>query len=180
MKRFLFIAGIMLFATSNTFAENLEASVTDADEGTENGEIDLTISGGAAPFILSWSGPDGFSSEEEDLFDLAPGTYTVTVTDAWCGVATLDVVVEEKIDDPGVGIQEVDAFDLTIYPNPTNGMVYFTSEFQMDVIVYNALGEALFNKKAVQSIDLSNEPAGVYMLKVTSTEGTVIRKVTLQ
>lgn len=46
--------------------------------GFNDGSIDLIISGGTAPFTYNWSG--GQSSQ--DVSNLAPGSYTVTVTDA--------------------------------------------------------------------------------------------------
>lgn len=46
------------------------------------GAIDITVVGGLEPFVYNWSGPDGFTSADEDLADLGPGTYDVEVTDA--------------------------------------------------------------------------------------------------
>lgn len=46
-----------------------------------DGSIDLSASGGLAPYQYAWSGPDGFASSLEDLEDLAAGNYTVTITD---------------------------------------------------------------------------------------------------
>jgi gliding motility-associated-like protein len=45
--------------------------------GLNDGEIDLTITSGTAPYGYSWSN----SQSSEDLIGLAPGTYTVSVTD---------------------------------------------------------------------------------------------------
>lgn len=50
--------------------------------GENSGEIDLTINGGEAPFEISWTGPDGFVSEEQSLINLEPGTYDLSITDA--------------------------------------------------------------------------------------------------
>ena len=51
--------------------------------GDANGSIDLTVSGdGVAPFTYQWSGPNGFSSSNEDITNLTAGWYKVTVTDA--------------------------------------------------------------------------------------------------
>ncbi len=47
-----------------------------------NGEIDLTVTGGVAPFNIAWTGPDGFTSNAEDLTGLVSGDYSVTVTSA--------------------------------------------------------------------------------------------------
>ncbi|GAL85765.1 RHS repeat-associated core domain-containing protein [Sporocytophaga myxococcoides] len=51
-------------------------------KGLQNGAINMTIAGGTAPYTILWTGPSGFTSALEDLSDLAPGTYSVTVTDA--------------------------------------------------------------------------------------------------
>ncbi len=47
-----------------------------------DGSISISVSGGTAPNSLSWIGPNGFNSTDEDITALAPGSYTVTVTDA--------------------------------------------------------------------------------------------------
>ncbi|MEM0998634.1 MAG: T9SS type A sorting domain-containing protein [Bacteroidota bacterium] len=46
--------------------------------GQSDGAIDLTVNGGIGPYGYAWS--NGATSE--DLVNLAPGSYTVTVTDA--------------------------------------------------------------------------------------------------
>lgn len=49
--------------------------------GENDGFINLSISGGQAPFSISWTGPNGFNSSNEDVFNLSPGTYTLNLTD---------------------------------------------------------------------------------------------------
>jgi PKD repeat protein len=49
--------------------------------GEADGAIDITVSGGEAPYGFAWSGPAGFSSVDEDITALAAGTYLLTVTD---------------------------------------------------------------------------------------------------
>lgn len=50
--------------------------------GLADGSVDLTISGGHGPYTVTWSGPNGFNSTDQDLASLAPGNYTATVVDA--------------------------------------------------------------------------------------------------
>ena len=60
-----------------------QATITPAScLGINDGTIDASVQGGFAPYSLAWSGPDGFTSSQEDLTGLAAGTYVLAVTDA--------------------------------------------------------------------------------------------------
>ena len=64
-----------------------------------NGSINITVSGGVAPYTYSWlyNGPFGtfvFASTE-DVNGLSPATYTVTVTDATSATASQAFTVTE-------------------------------------------------------------------------------------
>jgi SprB-like repeat protein len=59
---------------------NVIPSVSRACTGQENGFINLTVSGDAPPYSFLWSN----GATTQNIQNLAPGTYTVTVTDA-CG-----------------------------------------------------------------------------------------------
>jgi large repetitive protein len=48
----------------------------------QTGSITTTTTGGTIPVTYSWSGPGGFTSTSQNISNLSPGTYTVTVTDA--------------------------------------------------------------------------------------------------
>jgi len=50
--------------------------------GVANGGSDLQVSGGGAPYTFAWSGPNGFTSSDEDLTAILSGSYTVLVSDA--------------------------------------------------------------------------------------------------
>ena len=63
---------------------------------SNDGSIDLEISGGLAPFTILWTGPDGFSSIDEDLSGLAPGTYDLVVGDAQGCEATSSITLVES------------------------------------------------------------------------------------
>ena len=43
--------------------------------------INVDVTGGETPYTYSWTGPNGFTSDQEDLTGLEPGTYTLEVTD---------------------------------------------------------------------------------------------------
>jgi gliding motility-associated-like protein len=50
--------------------------------GNATGSINVTASGGTAPYSYSWTGPNGFISSLEDLSGLVAGTYSLQVVDA--------------------------------------------------------------------------------------------------
>jgi len=60
------------------------------------GSIDLTINAGIEPFDILWTGPNFYSSSDEDISDLQPGEYCVTVTDANGCVATSCVTLIQE------------------------------------------------------------------------------------
>ncbi|MBS1546300.1 MAG: T9SS type A sorting domain-containing protein [Bacteroidetes bacterium] len=71
-------------------------SIPTCNSGT-SGSINLTASGGTGPFTFLWSGPNGFTSSEEDLLGLVSGTYTVNVTDAVGCTQVNDVMVGNTV-----------------------------------------------------------------------------------
>lgn len=176
MKRVITLFTMALFA-GISYGADLEVAIVNSDLDMSNGEIDLTLNGGVAPFVYSWTGPGGFTSSEEDLTGLEAGTYTVTVTDAYCGTATLEVVLENN---PVNSIEEAPKFELSLYPNPTSGWLYFKSNEVLDVKVYNVAGKLIFQQRNATQIDLGHHPAGLYMVEVSSAKGIITKKVTVQ
>jgi uncharacterized repeat protein (TIGR03803 family) len=78
--------------------------------------------------------------------------------------------------------------NITVYPNPSNGR--FTIESSVvghrSVEIYNVLGESVFSQYSIPStkysIDISNQPLGVYFLKVYNTQQQTIstQKIVIQ
>jgi gliding motility-associated-like protein len=56
------------------------AVITNPTQGNNDGAIDLTVSGGTAPFTFLWS-ENANSAITEDVSGLGEGIYTVTITD---------------------------------------------------------------------------------------------------
>lgn len=60
-------------------ADNITAP---ACAGGNDGSIEITPQEGQAPFTYDWTGPNGYTSTDEDIFGLEPGNYCVTALDA--------------------------------------------------------------------------------------------------
>jgi large repetitive protein len=59
-----------------------------------NGTITVAVTGGTPGYTFAWTGPDGFTSDEENLTNLAAGEYTLTITDINGCTETASVTVE--------------------------------------------------------------------------------------
>lgn len=144
-------------------------------EGAADGSIDIDVTGGNGGYEFSWSGPDSFSSLDEDIDGLASGDYSVTITDAnGCEVSETFGVV--------VGISELTGeIVFTAYPNPSNGM--FNIEFQpgeserWEWSVLDMGGRVVANGQwntAVQGqifvLDLNGIAAGNYTLRALNNQ----------
>jgi hypothetical protein len=94
-----------------------------------------------------------------------PGTYVLTGVNSNGCIATDSVVISS---DPCVGL-ESDKLNFTVYPNPTESLVFVTFDGNLEEItLYDLEGKILqqfFQKDKHLSLDISMYPSGVYVLK---------------
>ncbi len=66
-----------------------------------------------------------------------------------------------------------------VYPNPNNGLFKIDCERNTEVVIYNLLGEIVYNKvHSVQSeIDVRDLPKGIYVLKAIGNMTTSFKLV---
>ncbi len=79
-------------------AQLLAIDITDCENF--NGAIGLSIFG--SDISILWDGPNGFTSTEENLFDIGPGTYVATLTDA--NGCMIEVQATLELPDEGDGV----------------------------------------------------------------------------
>lgn len=137
------------------------ATVTDlACFGDSSGSIDLTVTGGLAPYAFAWSN----GATTEDLTGIGSGTYSVTVTDndtalyvdSFTVAEPSEIIINGTITPPSSGTSNDGAIDVTV----TGG----TSPY------------AYAWSNAATTEDLTGLGVGNYTLTVTDTTGcTAIR-----
>jgi gliding motility-associated-like protein len=120
--------------------------------GGPTGAVDLTVSGGTAPYSFIWSN----GNTGEDLINVAAGSYSVIITDANGCTATTDITV--------AGLTGTIAVKNISCNGLTDGSV--------DVTVTGGATpySFLWNNGAV-SEDLSGLPAGNYSVRITDAGG---------
>jgi len=147
----------------------------------DDGEIDITVEGGTAPYSYEWSN----GSTEEDLTNLSSGTYSYTVTDAngctfvsdditLMSTSTIDVELEQYIQ---------------VFPNPSNGKFVVDVELlqssNVDIRIYDVIGRVIgktYNaeiQKTTLSYDLSNQAEGVYIMKILVDERLLTKRLVI-
>lgn len=87
-----------------------------------------------------------------------------------------------------VALDKINEMEVKLYPNPTQGHFSLSvnsvnNETTMHVILLTSTGEVLYNKtlcSTVEDIDLSDQPAGIYLLKLEVDNETQAWKVVKQ
>jgi len=161
-------------------------TVTDASSGQSNGAIDLSVSGGTAPYSFEWTLGGQVVGNTEDLSGLAAGSYTLRVTDAE-GCAYTSQVIEVKT--ASGSAEPTWLAGISLRPNPTDAeaWVIFAEKpaSDLEISVLDATGRLLMRllsdgQTAVQ-LDCAALPSGVYWLRFnTSREVGGLRKLVVQ
>ena len=70
-----------------------------------------------------------------------------------------------------VGENNGTAFLLSVYPNPTNGVVRIEGVEVDEVRVYNALGQMVMRVRRTNEIDVADLADGVYLMRIMDADG---------
>jgi hypothetical protein len=124
------------------------------------------------------------------LTDIAWVEHTANFTVAADGVYNLGFYAHSDadmyslfLDDVSIDnvtyVNQVSKNNISVYPNPSNGLVTINGVEKASVNVYNTLGALVMSANNVNSIDMSALANGTYMVKVTTANESVVKQVVL-
>ena len=83
-----------------------------------------------------------------------------------------------------VGVNETANQGISIYPNPSNGLVNIENlnNIENTIVVYDVLGKVVHstNSSSSVSIDLSGNENGVYIVEISNINGTISERVVIK
>lgn len=155
---------ITLNAASFTYAGGYNVSCN----GMSDGNIDLTVTGGTAPYTYSWSN----NSTTEDISGIIAGTYSVTVSDTnGCSISLNKLLTE-----PGL-------LTTTIITSDFNGFAVSCKDSvnaTIDLSVNGGASPYSYNwSNGFVSEDMNSIGAGMYSLIVTDANGCIAKDTVL-
>lgn len=137
-------------------------------------------SAGLKPLTWLWhfeGGTPATSTEQNPIVTYAkPGKYRVSLTVTNGSMSS----TKEK-----ESVVHVTVNDLAVYPNPASGYITIEQPARVQVRqveLVNRFGQPVLNTEVTDRIvrlDVRHLPAGLYFLRVSSSNGVVIKKVTL-
>ena len=147
---------------------NLSLNATDeSQQGANDGSITAQLTGGMPPTTYSWSS----GASGQTVSNLAPGTYTVTITDGNGCTATETATVA-----PGpIGIADIYEQSFSMFPNPAreNVTVQLSSDGQHTIRVLNAVGALMESTQLSGTqgeLSLANLAPGLYYIEVATND----------
>ncbi len=134
--------------------------------GEENGRIELSVTGGTAPYSYLWN----TGSFTEDLFNLSNGNYVVTITDSkGCQIIgdTIDVLTPDPLE---ISIDEVlhvdcpfsDAGEINLsVTGGTPQYNYFWDQLEADTNIISGLSAGTYDLTLLDFFDCKFSPPGI-------------------
>jgi hypothetical protein len=112
--------------------------------------------------------------------DVGDNNIDVTVKDETGNSTTKTAVI--SVNKVTTGMNNIKTIDVDIYPNPTNGKVNleFNGKIPEKLNVANLTGKSIINKpdlKEKNTLNLSQLPNGIYLLRIYVGESILVKKI---
>jgi hypothetical protein len=150
----------------------------------QDGFINITASGGVPLYTFEWTHNGEFFSSNRNITTNVAGDYQVKITDSnGCTVDTTLMMV--------VGLRPAPALEknIRVFPNPTENEVHvelnLANREPIDMQVFDQFGRRIIQLENLDpqtkrhTIDLSNQPNGLYLLKIIVGNRFAARKIIL-
>ncbi len=147
----------------------------------------------ARAILAGWDGTPGSipSTIVDGVTHSQSYTYTVPASSDENNINLIGLVIDQntgaitngfkKKFDLAAGIADNTAEKISLYPNPTNGIMHITNAKDASVEVWNILGQRVIQKHIIRNdeINISGLKNGNYIVKIITEKGTNIQKITL-
>jgi uncharacterized delta-60 repeat protein len=186
--------------TPPTFVNN-GLIVLDASCGKSDGAINIIPTSGNAPFMYSINGGATYVAGPNAGYgfqNLPAGTYQLRLKDARrCESAIVEVrnyyncpgiTVSTNPSETSLALSNKDV--ITTYPNPNSGQFkLLLQNFQSpkaEVSIFDAKGTLIqkrslnLTQNTIADFDIKGQAPGLYLIKVVSSAGTIVKKVLIQ
>ncbi len=138
-----------------------------SSSGGNDGSLAISIAGGTAPYSISWSGPNSFASNLEDIATLTAGIYTLEIRDANHTNDASGCFYREtfEVTEPGpLAIDAINVVDVDCKGNTTGSISVTTTGNAPLVYVWEVNGNVIPGET---TNILQNIGAAVYTLTVS-------------
>ena len=132
-----------------------------------DGEIFSNTIGGVSPYSYTWAGPNGYTSNTEDINSLYAGTYFLNIVDDNGCIYNSNINLNEPSNITSILTSTTDynGYDISCFGALDGGV---SSVVNGGIIPYNLLWD-----NGQTSASLTNLPSGSYQLSITDLNGCI-------
>lgn len=160
----------------------MDVEVTNDVNMSGVGSIDISITGGTAPYDFAWESGE----TTEDISDVTMGDYTCVITDAKGCVETVGPFTVDNV----VGVNEIEGLiNVQLSPNPNTGIFNLQANFEasqtVDINIYNVFGQKVYTEfiesaNIASDIDVSDLANGTYIVQLSTDNGMHVERMSIQ
>ncbi|HSY76934.1 MAG TPA: choice-of-anchor tandem repeat GloVer-containing protein, partial [Bacteroidia bacterium] len=158
--------------------------------GCANGSIKVNVTGGIPPgdsvyYFYTWN----TGATTSAISNLDTGWYSVCVSSNYCECPSRSVCCDSGNVVTGMPSLNTFGVQIKLYPVPTNGQIHIELPDlgQISLSVSDELGNTVCDKQInadspdyTENLNLAYLTNGIYILKITSSKGVLIKKIVLQ
>ncbi|MAB39356.1 MAG: hypothetical protein CL528_06450 [Aequorivita sp.] len=185
----------------------IEFTATDAAGNSSTCTFTITVVDAETPEVVC-PPTQTVMVDSNDMYELPDyvGDGLVTITDncattfttlqipaagTMVGVGTTNVIIEATDDagntagcnfdvvvEPFLGVNDIALSQITLYPNPAKSTVTINTTVE-NIVVYSVAGQKLMETSS-NNFDVSSLANGIYLVKITTAEGTAVKQLSVQ